>query len=152
VQLKQLTQNSCDMTWHFGILQNHHQWKLRGSLPLLSSFLWDHHVCVCLGSTLSHTHQQENKLSQRSILNVTLFAIAVSDIPSAVCPSVPTSLHQEHHYLLWSSCLNTLKHWLQAITNQISQQALENGFSIFAAQNIVCVLYLQTRYTPHHLS
>jgi hypothetical protein len=81
-----------DTTWRFGILRALHGWKFRGHLAFfISSFLQDRRFSVGLGNVLSMSNVQENGVPQGSVLSVTLFAMAINSVVSAIGPHVSTS-------------------------------------------------------------
>jgi hypothetical protein len=137
-----------ETTWRCGILRTLHRWNLRGRLPLfLSNFFQDRYFRVRLGSVLYARYSQENGVPQRSMLSVTLFAIAISGMVNAVGPSVATSLYDA---AIFYSSRNTvpIERRLQGAINRLSHWALENGFS-FSSQNPVCILHTDRSLHPH---
>jgi hypothetical protein len=119
-----------------GILRTLYWWNVCVRLPLfILRFPQDCHFRVRLGNVFSALYPQGNGVTQRLVLSVTLFAVAISGMFNAVGPSVTTSLYVDDvaiYYSSWS--VVTIKRQLQLAINHLSHWALQNGFSFSTAR------------------
>jgi hypothetical protein len=90
---------------------------------------------VRLGNVQSMSNVQENGVPQGSVLSVTLFAIAINSVVSAIGPHVSTSLYVDDVAISYASkSMDTIERRLQLTINRLSQWALRNSFSFSAAK------------------
>jgi hypothetical protein len=87
---------------------------------------------------------QENGVPQGSVLSVTLFAIAINGVVSAIVPHVSTSLYVDDVAI--SDASKSMDTRMQNPTHDQPSLhwALQNGLSFFAAK-IQCVHFLRLR-------
>jgi hypothetical protein len=86
---------------------------------------------------------QENGFPQGSVLSVTLFAIAINSVVSAIVPHVSTSLYINDVAISYvSKSMDTIERRLQLTINRLSHWALQNGFS-FSPAKTQCVQFLR---------
>jgi hypothetical protein len=135
-----------DTTWRFGILCALQGWKFRVNLAFdISNFLQDRRFRVRLGNVLSVSNVQENRVPQDSVLSVTLFAIAINSVVSAIGPHVSTSVYINDVAISYASkSMDTIERRFQLTINRLSHWAFQNGFS-FCAAKTQCVHFLNLR-------
>jgi len=108
--------------------QSHH----RGRLPLfIGNFVKDRQFQVRLGTHLSALFDQEMGVPQGRFLSVTLFALKINSIVTAICPNSECSLYVDDFLICYRSkhihiierhlqcCLNKLHYWIP--TDFVSQ-------------------------------
>jgi potassium voltage-gated channel Eag-related subfamily H protein 8 len=77
---------------------------------------------------------QENGVPQGSVLSVTLFAIAINSVVSAIVPHVSTSLCINDVAISYASkSMDTFERRRQLTMNRLSHWASQNGLSFSAA-------------------
>ena len=82
-----------DTAWKYGIMRGLCDLGLKGRLPhFICEFLSDRKFKVRIGSTLSDMKNQEQGVSQGSLLSVTLFSIKINNITTYLTPGVDGSL------------------------------------------------------------
>ena len=133
-----------DTTWKHGILQDLHNYGLRGRLPeFISNFLASRHFRVRIGSCLSELHDQEAGVPQGSILSVTLFLTKINSIVECLPPSIKCSLYVDDFLICYrSKNMNSIERLLQLCLNNIQNWADENGFQ-FSKTKTVCIHFCQ---------
>ena len=121
-----------DMTWRYGIMQDLHSAGLRGLLPrYISAFLADRFFRVRVRDYVSPPMVQENGVPQGSVLSVTLFALKINGITSAipVNPRFTASLYVDdlqvgfHH-----ADLDVIENEMQQCLNNLNTWSQRNGF------------------------
>ena len=119
-----------DTTWKFGIIKDRYDLKLRGRLPkFIKNFLTDRTFQVRIRSTLSDLKNQEEGVSQGSILSTTLFNIKINNIIKELSLDIYGSLYVDDCLIIYKSkYIPTLERKLQHNINKISKWATENGF------------------------
>ena len=74
-----------ETTWRYGIMNDLHNMGLKGRLSnFIKAFLSDWKFRIHIGSTLSNIQNQEEGVSQGSILSVTLFNIKINSITNCL--------------------------------------------------------------------
>ena len=121
-----------DMRWRYGIIRDWYKTGLRGCLPnYIREFLKTRKFQVRVGSYLSNTGQQNNCVSQGSILSVTLFAFNINSIAQHI-PSNPrflASLYVDDLQLAFRhSDLQVIETKMQQCLPRIQQWTELNGF------------------------
>jgi hypothetical protein len=92
----------------------------QGSTTTISNFLKARYFRVRLGNVLSARYPQENRVTQRTISSVTLFAIAINGMVNAVGPSVAASLYVDIVIYYSSRSIVTIERRLQGAINRLS--------------------------------
>lgn len=138
-----------DMTWKHGILQNLHDYGMRGNLPkFVKSFLSDRVFHVELAGHSSSPRNLENGVSQGSTLSCTLFAIAINSIAKRI-ENVCKSLYVDHVAFICSGkTVGEAAKALQKAIDKLSINASSIGFQ-FAVGKTVCVHFCRLR-KPHY--
>ncbi|KAG5879592.1 hypothetical protein JTB14_005036 [Gonioctena quinquepunctata] len=104
---------------------------------------------VRVGNTFSSLKYLENGVPQGSTLSVTLFAIAVNDIASAVDPTVGICLYVDDLAIIASApTVGTATRKLQQSINQIVQNTQSVGYK-FSREKTSCVHFCRLR-RPHY--
>ena len=100
-----------------------HDIGLKGRLPLfLQSFLTDREFKVKVGSTVSELHNQEQGVSQGSILSVILFNLKINNIVKTLNPGVDCLLYVDDFLICYrSKNMHTIERQLQQNLNNIQE-------------------------------
>ena len=112
-----------DTTWKYGIMNDLHEIGLKGRLPVfVQNFLSNREFKVCVGSTLSETHNQEQGVPQGSILSVTLFSLKINNIVKCLNPGADCSLYVDDFLICYrSKNMNTIERQFQLNLNKIQK-------------------------------
>ena len=135
-----------DTTWRYGILKDLHDLGLKGRLPLfIKSFLEDRTMQVRVGSTLSDLYDQEQGVTQGSILSTTLFNIKINNIVNCLDNKTDGSLYVDDFGICYrSKNMRTIERHLQQSINRIEDWATNNGFK-FSKSKTQCVHFCKLR-------
>ena len=119
-----------DITWKYGIMRVLRDLGLKGRLPhFISGFLSDRKFKVRVGSTLSHMKNQEERVSQSSVLSVTLFSIKINNITKCLTPGVDGSLYVDDLLICCrSKYIHAIERKLQQCLDKLNKWATENDF------------------------
>ena len=103
IPLKHLTavffylEKAYDTTRRLKIMKDLHSMGLQGRLPrFIKRFISDRKFLVRVGSTFSNLHKQEVRITQGSILSVTLFNIKTNCITKCLTPGIEDYLYVDH--------------------------------------------------------
>ena len=135
-----------DTTWRYGILKDLHDLGLKCRLPMfIQSFLEDRTIQVRVGSTLSDLYDQEQCVSQGSILSTTLFNIKINNIVTCLNSKTEGSLYVDDFEICYrSKTMRTIERHLQQCINRIEDWATNNGFK-FSKSKKQCVQFCKLR-------
>ena len=139
-----------DTTWRHGILRTLHSWGYRGHLPhFLSNFLSNRSFRIRLGRIMSDSHPLENGVPQGSVLSVTLFAIAINGIVSAVREPVKASLFVDDFAIYCSSRnISMAQRQLQLVLNRLQEWSQNTGFNFSLTKT--CAMHFCRIYNLHN--
>ena len=120
-----------------------HSFGLRGRLPnFVKSLLSDRQFRVQIGSTFSNLYKQEEGVSQRSILSVTLFNIKIN---RCLAPGIDGYLYIDDFCITSrSKYMRTAERQQQQCINEITHWENTNGFKISKSKTR-CVHFCQLR-------
>ena len=123
-------ESAYDTTWKYGIMNDLHDFGIRGRLAhFISAFLDERQFRVRVGDTFSGPHLQEMGVPQGSILSVTLFSVKINNIVRSVCPGVESFLYVDDFCICYrSKHMHTIERQLQQVLNNLSKWSRENGF------------------------
>ena len=114
-------------------------------LNFIKSFLSDRKFRVHIGTTLSDIQNQEEGVSQGSILSVTVFNIKINSITNCLNPGIDKYLFVDDFCITSSSkYIHTVERQLQQGINKINKWAMINGFTISKTKTR-CVHFCQLR-------
>jgi ribonuclease HI len=135
-----------DTTWKYGILQDLHEFGLRGRMPLfIKNFLSDRIFKVRVGNSFSDLHKQDMGVPQGSILSVTLFNVKINSIVKSVQDGIDMSLFVDDFAISCrSKNMHSIERQLQLCLNKIQKWADNNGFK-FSQSKTVCVHFCNKR-------
>ena len=127
-----------DTAWCHGILLNLFDFGLRGRLPnFVRQFLSQRLLRVRVGSELSKVYPLENGVPQGSILSVTLFAVAINGVCSALPVGVTGSLYVDDLCISFHAArMSLIERKLQLAINAVSQWATERGFRFSSSKTV----------------
>ena len=139
-------ENAYDATWKYGIMNDLHDFGIRGHLAyFISAFLNERQFRVRVGDTFSNPHKQEMGVPQGSILSVTLFSVKINNIVKSVCPGVECFLYVDDFCICYrSKHMHTIERQLQQVLNNLSKCSSENGFK-FSKTKTKCMHFCQSR-------
>ena len=114
-------ESAYDTTWKYGIMNDLHDFRLRGRLAhFISALLRERQFKVRVGDTFSNPHKQEMGVLQGGILSVTLFSVKIIHIVKSVCPGVECLLYIEDFCICYSSKhMHTIERHLQQKRNNL---------------------------------
>ena len=136
-----------DTTWRYGILKDLHDLGLKGRLPsmFIQNFLEDRIIQVRVSSTLSDHYDQEQGVSQGSILSTTLFNIKINNIVTCLNSKSDGFLNVGDFGICYlSKHIRTIERHLQQCVNRIEDWATNNGFK-FSKSKTQCVHFCKLR-------
>ena len=131
-----------DTVWRGEILNNLHSMGLRGNLPIfLENFVSFREFCVRVGAAHSDYIEQEEGLPQGSALSVTLFAIAINEMPRQVTNGVNSTLYVDD-FAIFTTASNPA-HSSRAIQNSINklQQWTKSKGMKFSSEKTVAIKF-----------
>ena len=139
-------ENAYDTTWKYGIMNDLHDFGIRGRLAyFISAFLNERQFRVRVGDTFSNPHKQEMGVPQGSILSVTLFSVKINNIVKSVCPGVECFLYVDDFCICYrSKHMHTIERQLQQVLYNLSKWSSENGFK-FSKTKTKCMHFCQSR-------
>ena len=131
-------QKAYDTTWKHGIMQDLHDMKFRGNLPIfIQNFLSDRVFMVMYGNILSDEYIQEEGVPQGAILSTTLFNVKLNNIVKAILPGVECSLYVDDFVIIFRSpSVIAIERKLQNCIKSIEKWTLENGFTISKSKTV----------------
>ena len=148
-------ESAYDTTWKYGIMNDLHDFGIRGRLSyFISAFLNERQFRVRVGNTFSNPHEQEVGIPQGSILHVTLFSVKINNIVKSVCPGVECFLYVDDFRICYRSRhMHTIEWQLQQVLNDLSKWSSENGFK-FSKTKTKCMHFCQSRklHLDHELT
>ena len=117
-------ESAYDTTWKYGIMNDLHDFGIRGRLAyLFSACLNEHQFRVQDGDTFSNPHEQEMGVPQESILTVTVFSVKINNIVKSVCPGVECFLYVDDFCICYrSKHMHTIDRQLQQVLNNLKSQ------------------------------
>jgi len=132
-----------DKTWRHGILKDIHQFGLRGRLPLfVAEFLKRRQFRVKVNDMISDSQIQETGVPQGSTLSVTLFAIKINSLYSAIPNNIFSSMYVDDVQVAYCHHNQAvLQTELQATIDNISRWARCNGFSFSRTKTVAMNFY-----------
>ena len=135
-----------DTTWKYGIMNDLHDFGIRGRLAyLISAFMNERQFSVRVGDTFSNPHKQEMGVPQGSILSVTLFSVKINNMVKSVCPGVECFLSVDDFCICYrSKHMHTIERQFQQVQNNLSKWSSENGFK-FSKTKTKCIHFCQSR-------
>ena len=138
-----------DTTWKYEIMNDLHDFGIRGRLAyLISAFLNEHQFRVRVGDTFSNPHKQEMGVPQGSILSFTLFSIKINNIVKSVCPGVECFLYVDDFCICYrSKHMHTVERQLQQVLNNLSKWSKENGLNFLRPRPNACISANQEKCT-----
>ena len=139
-------ESAYDTTWKYGIMNDLHDFGIRGRLAyFISAFLDERQFRVRVGDTFSGPHLQEMGVPQGSILSVTLFSVKINNIVRSVCPGVESFLYVDDFCICYrSKHIHTIERQLQQVLNNLNKWSRENGFK-FSKTKTKCMHFCQSR-------
>ena len=135
-----------DTTWRYGILKDIQDSGLKGRLLIfIQSFLEKRTMQIGVGSTLSDLFDQEQGVTQESILSTTLFNIKINDIVYCLDYKTDCSLYVDDFCICYcSKNMQKNERQLQQCLNRIEDCATENSFK-FSKSKTQCVHFGQQK-------
>ena len=139
-------ESAYDTTWKYGIMNDLHDFGIRGRLAyFISAFLDERQFRVRVGDTFSGPHLQEMGVPQGSIISVTLFSVKINNIVRSVCPGVESFLYVDDFCICYrSKHMHIIERQLQQVLNNLSKWSWENGFK-FSKTKTKCMHFCQSR-------
>ena len=139
-------ESACDTTWKYGIMNDLHDFGIRGRLAyFISAFLNDRQFSVRVGSTFSNLHEEEMGVPQCCILSVTLFGVKINNIVKSICPGVECFLYVDDFCICYrSKHMHTIERQLQQVLNNFYKWSNENGFK-FSKFKTKCMHFCNSR-------
>ena len=123
-------QKAYDTVWRYGVLQQLHDFGLRGNLPLfIKGFLYNRRLCVQIGNTISAEKSLDEGMPQGSVLSCTCFAIAINRLCTVIPANVEHSLYVDDFTIYTSGRLQqTVERRLQTAISKIETWTKQSGF------------------------
>ena len=112
----------------YGMMRDLHDLGLKGRLPhFICGFISDCKFKVRIGFTLSNMKNQEEGVSQGSVLSVSLFSIKISNITKCLTPRVDGSLYVDDLLICYrSKYIHAIECKLQKGLDKLNKRATEN--------------------------
>lgn len=137
-----------DMVWRHRILDILQKNKINGNtLAYISNFLSKRSFTVKLNETHSSNHNLQNGIPQGSSLSVTLFIIAINELPSIISPPLKTIMFADDSYCKGRN-INTSKTIMQNAINEISKWEKFTGFKFGPAKSKSILFTYKRNKTP----
>ena len=125
-----------DTAWRRGILQQLHMFGLRGHfLIFIQNFLSNRRIQVRVGNVYSEERVMEEGIPQGSVLNCSLFMIAINEICNVIPANVGHSLYVDDFAIYASgSQVHSIQRRLQTAISRLETWSREMGFKFSAVQ------------------
>jgi len=139
-----------DMVWRHRILDILQKNKINGNtLAYISNFLSKRSFSVKLNETHSSNHNLQNGIPQGSSLSVTLFIIAINELPSIIPPPLKTIMFADDSTIYCKGRnINTSKTIMQNAINEISKWEKSTGFKFGPEKSKSILFTYKTNKTP----
>ena len=139
-----------DRVWKHDICFNLHKAGLRGNLPIIiQNFLSNRSIQVRLNNHLSTSHTITNGVPQGSVLSVTLFLLAINDLPTNIpFPITPILFADDLSIHIQSNNTTRALRLLQETINKIEDWSLHRGFR-FSPTKSNFMIFQHRRKTTH---
>ena len=135
-----------DTTWRYGILQELHNFGLKGSLPIyIRNYLSNRTFRTKIGNTLSNCHTLDQGVPQGGVLSCTLFSIAINGVLGCVPGNVDGILYVDDLLIYCrGNYVPVLERRLQVTINKIQQWTESHGFT-FSPSKTNCIHFHRKR-------
>lgn len=139
-----------DMVWRHRILDILQKNKINGNtLAYISNFLSKRSFSVKLNETHSSNHNLQNGIPQGSSLSVTLFIIAINELPSIIPSPLKTIMFADDSTIYCKGRnINTSKTIMQNAINEIIKWEKSTGFKFGPAKSKSIIFSYKTNKTP----
>ena len=128
-----------DTTWRYNILRKIYNYGIRGSLVhFIRNFFRDKQFKLKIENTFSKVYTQEEGVPQGSVLSVTLFAIAMDNIVSAIPDDISNSLYVNDVLVYYSAHqINHIERKLQLAMNRVNTWVKSKGYAFSDDKTVV---------------
>ena len=142
-----------DTAWKFKIIENLHEYGLRGSLPtFIQNFLQNRKIVVRIGNHTSTIHQVQNGIPQGSVLSCTCFLIAMNTITKYLPHHLKSTLYVDDYAIYTSGkCSNRIERRIQLGIDKLKEWSNHTGFTMSPSKTKsmhICSVRRCTRIPP----